>query len=390
MLATRSRITPCLAALCLVGLSPIFTGCSGGGGTSQQQQNTASRKFQETKLISDIPGNAAVTDPNLVNPWGVAFDPTGSFWIANNGSGTSTIDNASGVQTQTVVAIPSPTSATGGTPTGQVFNGTNSFRLSNGLPAQFIFSTEDGTIVAWNGYLNNTAFVVADRSNIPVVGGGSVYKGLAIGTNASGSFLYAANFSTGQVDVFDTNFTIVNLPGSFTDPNLPSGYAPFGIQNIGGDIFVTYARQDVTKQNEIDAAGSGIIDDFDTNGNFKRRFATGSASGGAVATLNSPWGMTLAPANFGAFGNALLVGNFGDGTISAFNPTTGALIGQLQDTTGANPITIPGLWSITFGNGGAAGSKSILYFTAGIGDPPTYTVNREKHGLFGSLQLVSP
>ena len=257
--------------------------------------------------------------PTWCNPWGIAIDPAGPFWIANNGSGTSTLYNANGVQQPPTVAIPSPTSPTGGTATGQVYNGTTSFRLTNGLPALFIFSTEDGTIVGWNGYLNNTAFVVADRSGIPVVGGGSVYKGLAIGTNATGNFLYAANFRTGQVDVFDTNFMIVQLPGSFTDPDLPSGYAPFGIQNIGGNIFVTYAQQDATKQNEIDAAGSGIIDVFDTNGNFVRRFATGTASGGTTAALNAPWGMALAPANFGAFSNAVLVGNFGDGTISAFN-----------------------------------------------------------------------
>ena len=386
---TYSFGLPGLAMCALLASLSILAGCSGGSGNTQQNPAPSTR-FQQTNLVSDISGVAAVTDPNLVNPWGIALGPTGPFWIADNGAHKATLYDGVGARQALVVSIPSPAAQGVGAPTGQVFNPTTEFKLLNGNPALFLFSTEDGTIAGWNQAAGATAVVVADRSAFPTADSGAVYKGLAAGSNASGNFLYAANFRSGTVDVFDMNFGIVLLAGSFTDPNLPAGYAPFGIQNIRGDLYVTYARQDAAKHDDVDGPGAGLIDVYDTNGNLKRRFATGSAAGGAVTALNSPWGLALAPANFGAFSNALLVGNFGDGRISAFNVSTGALIGQLQNSAGTSPLSIPGLWGLSLGNGSSAGSTGTLYFTAGIGDAPSFQNNRESHGLFGSLQPVTP
>ena len=387
MKSTLFRAKASIAVLGLIGSLSVLAGCTGNDSPTPAIPIVTTR-FQQTNLVSDIPGVAATTDTNLVNPWGIAFSPTGPFWIADNNSGKATLYNGSGAAQALVVNIPAPAATTGGTATGQVFNGTTDFKLPNGNPALFLFSTEDGTIIGWNGSSGKQAVVVADRSGIPAVGGGAVYKGLAIGSNASGNFLYATNFRTGQVDVFDKNFGVVLLPGSFSDTSVPSGFAPFGIQNIGGDIFVSYAKQDVDKHDDVSGSGSGLIDQFDSNGNLKRRFAVGSAAGGSVSALNSPWGMALAPISFGDFSNALLVGNFGDGRISAFNVSTGALLGQMPNSTGTGSIAIPGLWGLAFGNGGSAGSPNALFFTAGIGDAPAFTTNREKHGLFGSLQVM--
>jgi uncharacterized protein (TIGR03118 family) len=380
--------TAALAVCGLLASLSTLTGCGGGNGNTPQTP-AGSTIFQMTKLVSDLPGVASVTDPNLVNPWGIAFSPTSPFWIADNGTHKSTLYNGAGAIQSLVVGIPAPTGAAAGDPTGQVFNGTTDFNLPNGSPALFIFATEDGTIVGWNAASGTNGAIVADRSAVPAAGSGAVYKGLAIASNASGNFLYATNFRAGTIDVFDKNFGIMLLAGSFADPNMPAGYAPFGIQNIGGDIYVTYAKQDAAKHDDVGGAGSGLIDVFDANGNLKRRLASGTAAGGTLAVLNSPWGMALAPANFGAFSNALLVGNFGDGHINAFNLTTGAPLGQLQDPSGATPIVVPGLWGLAFGNGGAAGTPNVLFFTAGIGSGPTFQNNIETHGLFGSLQLVS-
>ncbi|HLJ55338.1 MAG TPA: TIGR03118 family protein [Chthonomonadaceae bacterium] len=377
----RLKAAGALAALAVSTLS--IAGCNGSGSASSTHTALISRMTQ-TNLVSDIPGLATVTDPDLVNPWGVALGPTSPIWIADNGSGKATLYNGAGTKQGLIVTLPTPTASSGAAPTGQVFNSTTDFVLPNGSPALFIFSTEDGTILAWNGKSGTQAVLVADRSGIPVTGG-AVYKGLALGANSTGNFLYATNFRTGQIDVFDKNFNIVLLTGNFTDPNLPSGFAPFGIQNINGDLFVTFAKQDAAMHDDVSGTGRGIIDQFDTNGNFKRRFATGSASGGGISALNSPWGMVVAPAGFGSIGGSLLVGNFGDGHINVFNPTTGALMGQLSNSTGTAAITIPGIWSLFVGNGGTGGSATTIYFTAGIGSGPTNTVNVESHGLFGSL-----
>ena len=324
--------------------------------------------YVQTNLVSNIQGVAAFTDANLKNPWGISSSPTSPFWISNNGTGTSTLYNGAGqpfpVNNPLVVTIPpSP----GGTPTGQVFNGGSGFELAPGQPARFLFATEAGTIAGWNPATNATNALIEVNNG----GTGASYKGLAIGNNASGDFLYAANFGNGKIDVFDSGFAAASLAGSFTDPNLPSGYAPFNIQNLNGTLYVTYALVG-QGGDDVPGAGNGIVDAFDTNGNLIKRVVTGGA-------LNSPWGLALAPAAFGEFGGALLVGNFGDGLINAFNPTTGTPLGTLRDAAN-NPIANDGLWGLHFGNGGNGGSLNTLYFTAGP--------NNEADGLFGSIAAV--
>jgi uncharacterized protein (TIGR03118 family) len=327
--------------------------------------------FQQN-LVSDLPGVADRIDPNLVNPWGIAFGPTTPFWIADNHTGVSTVYDSNGVQTRTAVAIPGPAGSTlPGAPTGVVFNATTDFAVTPGQPAKYIFATEDGTIAAWNS--GAAAVLTADLSAL-----GTVYKGLALGSNDGKNYLYATDFHAGRVDVFDANFTPAIVGGSFTDPNLPAGFSPFNIQNIGGKLYVTYALPDAAKHDDVSGPGNGYVDVFDTGGNLLKRFAS-------KGPLNSPWGVVPAPAGFGGFGGALLVGNFGDGRINAFNPATGAWLGSLQDGSGT-AISIEGLWSLTFGNGGQAGDIHTLYFTAGIKGGG----NVEDHGLFGSITPIAP
>jgi uncharacterized protein (TIGR03118 family) len=323
--------------------------------------------YVQTNLVSDIPGEAPITDPNLVNPWGISHSSGSPFWVSDNGMGVSTLYNGSGqpfpVVNPLVVTIPSPTGGTSA-PTGQVFNGSTSF---GGAP--FIFATEDGTIAAWNGGTN--AVLAATTVD-------AVYKGLAIGNNGSGDFLYATNFRAGTIDVFNSSFTKTTLPGNFIDPNLPAGYAPFNIETINGMLYVTYAKQDADKKDDVAGPGNGFVDVFDLNGNLQGRLISNGP-------LDSPWGLALAPSNFGDFSNDLLVGNFGDGLINAFDPTSGQLLGTLLDAQG-NPIVNQGLWGLIFGNGGNGGDLNKLYFTAGIpGDG-----NVEDHGLFGVISVPEP
>jgi uncharacterized protein (TIGR03118 family) len=335
--------------------------------------------YLQNNLVSDIAGVARFTDPNLVNPWGITASPNGPFWISDNGTGVSTLYDGNGhsipAASPLVVTIPLPpgSTAANASPTGIVFNATSDFTVSSGNlsgPAVFIFATEDGTISAWNPTVNRTnAILEVDKSIIPTPVNGAVYKGLALGSNANGNFLFAANFRSGAIDVFDKNFAAATLAGSFTDPNLPAGFAPFDIANFGGQLFVTYAKQDATQHDDVAGPGNGFVDVFDTNGNFIKRFAS-------QGTLNSPWGMAMAPASFGQFAGDLLVGNFGDGRINAFDPASGAFLGQLQTDVGT-PLAINGLWGLDFGNGIGSGSPNTLFFTAGIGD--------EGHGLFGSV-----
>ena len=333
--------------------------------------------FLQTNLVADVVGVAANTDAALLNPWGVAYAPTGPFWVSDNHSGVSTLYNGSGMPfpspTPLVVTIPPPPGASDpAAPTGIVFNGTTDFVVtagSNSGPSLFIFSTEDGTLSGWSqGVDVANAILMVDKS-----GSDAIYKGLALGSNASGNFLFATDFHNARVDVFDKNFAPATLAGSFTDPNLPAGFAPFGIHNIGGSLYVTYAKQDENQEDDVKGAGNGYVNVFDMNGNMIKRFAS-------QGSLNSPWGIALAPASFGQFSNALLVGNFGDGRITAFNTSSGAVLGQLTDTHGT-PIAIDGLWALIFGNGANAGSTNTLFFSAGPGD--------EEHGLFGSLQAAS-
>jgi uncharacterized protein (TIGR03118 family) len=315
--------------------------------------------YQQHNLVSDLPGLADRVDPNLVNPWGIASGPATPFWIANNHTSNSGVYDGNGAPTRAAVAIL-------GAPTGIVFNPTTDFVLTPGQPAKWLFATEDGTIAAWNS--GAAAVTKADLSAL-----GTVYKGLALGSSGGKNYLYAANFSAGRVDVFDANFVPVALAGTFTDPNLPASFAPFNVQNIAGKLYVTYALPDAARHDDVSGPGNGYVDVFDTDGTLLQRLIS-------QGPLNSPWGVVLAPAGFGGFGGALLVGNFGDGRINAFYPTTGTWLGALQNPSGV-AISIDGLWGLTFGNGNQAGDTHTLYFTAGIAGSGAV----EDHGLFGSI-----
>jgi len=321
--------------------------------------------FAQQNLVSNEPGLAPVTDPNLVNPWGISFNGGSPFWVSDNNAGVSTLYNKQGGIIPLVVNIPLPNSPTGGAPTGQVSNP----NPANFGGAHFIFATEDGTVAAWNG--GTSAVIKVDNS---AAGPGAVYKGLAMGTDGSGTFLYATNFRAGTIDVFNSNFQQTSVGGSFTDPNLPAGYAPFNIQNIGGQLYVTYALQDPAKHDDVAGPGNGFVDVFTTDGVMVQRLAS-------MGPLNSPWGLALAPAGFGKFSGDLLVGNFGNGWINAFNPTSGAFAGSLDDPNG-NPIVEQGLWDITFDPNGAGANPDTLYFTAGLPDSSGVL---EKNGLFAEL-----
>jgi uncharacterized protein (TIGR03118 family) len=316
--------------------------------------------YDQTNLTSDLPGVAANQDTDLVNPWGIVAGPKTPFWVSDNGKGLSTLYTGSGTKLGLVVTVPGPGGATGD-PTGIVFNSTP----SNFGGSHFIFATESGTIDGWAGGSN--ASIAASGA------AGSVYKGLAIGND----HLYAANFGLGRIDVFDSSFSPTTLAGSFSDPTLPSGYAPFNVQAIGSQLYVTFAKTSGGKD-ELHGAGLGFVDAFDMNGNFVKRIGTQGA-------LNAPWGVALAPSQFGAFSNDLLIGNFGSGEIDAFDPNTSTFLGTLDDSKG-NPITIEGLWGLSFGNGSVGQNVDSLYFTAGI--PGTGEV--EDHGLFGSLSASTP
>lgn len=323
--------------------------------------------FKQTNLVTDDQSvhSALLTDPLLKNVWGISYAGKGAFWVSNNGSSTSTLYNVSPVTNapalnSLVVNIPGD-----GSVTGQVFNGTSGF---GGDP--FLFVSEDGTISGWKPGLNpnisNSTQVFQTGSNA------NVYKGSAIATVGGHTYLYAANFRTGAIDVLGGDALAPALPGAFHDPSVPDGYAPFNVQNLKGAIYVTYAKQDAKKHDEEDGAGSGYVAKFDSSGNLISHLVSGGK-------LNAPWGLALAPASFGTYAGDLLTGNFGDGHISAFDPLTGAFAGQLTDDFN-NPLAIDGLWAITPGNDGQAGSSNTLFFSAGP--------NGEAHGLFGSISAV--
>jgi uncharacterized protein (TIGR03118 family) len=327
--------------------------------------------YVQHNLVSDLPGLAARTDPLLGNPWGIASDPNGPFRIVVNHAGVAAPYDGNGLPASGVVMIAPPAGGTSpAAPTGVVFNGTPDFLVGPGLPAHFIYATEDGTIVGWNSGAHTV--LKADHS-----ASGAVYKGLTLGSSGGKNYLYAADFHTGQVEVFDANFSPATLPGSFSDPALPAGFAPFNIQNVGGQLYVTYALQDAAKHDDVSGPGNGYVNVFDTSGQLIRRFVSDGP-------LNSPWGVALAPAGFGGFGGALLIGNFGDGRINAFNPATGEWLGPLEDASG-KAIWIDGLWGLTFGNGKEGGDSHTLYFTAGIAGSGSV----EDHGLFGSIAPVT-
>jgi uncharacterized protein (TIGR03118 family) len=318
----------------------------------------ASSIYLQTNLVSDVPGLAANTDPNLKNPWGVSFSATSPFWVSDQASGLATLYDGAGNIVSLVVSIPSIGFPAG--PTGQVFNGTTSFNLPDGSPAHFLFDTLDGQLLGWNSGAGTTAVSVATTA-------GATFTGLAIGNSGGSNYLYAADV-TGHIDVFDSSFNNVTgttFAGKFVDPNAVSGFNPFNIQNIGGNIYVTYAN--------VNSMGvgqpGGFVDEYDMSGDFLKRIATNGA-------LYAPWGITLAPSRFGSFGGDLLIGQFGDGQILAYDPTTDAFLGTIDGKNGM-PIVNPFLWALDFRTGGTNVNTDALYFTAGY--------NNQLDGLFGDI-----
>jgi len=338
--------------------------------------------FVQTNLVSDLTMAGVTQDDNLKNPWGIVHGPSTPWWVADNNGNVSTLYNGAGQKfplppaVTLVVSIPAPDADIGGTPTGVVFNevGTGFIvtdkQTKKSGSSLFIFATEDGTIAGWSPALKRTqAFIAVDNSKVPDATNGGVYKGLAIAMTGSGQRLYATNFRAGTVDVFDSTFTPVHVPGAFMDGNIRDGFAPFGIQAFGGRIYVSYAKQNTARHDDVKGPGNGFVDVFSTDGRLLTRLIR-------RGQLNSPWGLTLAPQGFGEFGGDLLVGNFGDGQIHAYNPRSGELRGTLRQSN-HKAIVIDGLWGLGFGNGATAGPTDTLFFAAGIND--------EADGLFGSL-----
>lgn len=322
--------------------------------------------YRQVNLVSDVPGLAGFRDVNLVNAWGIAFGGTGPWWVNANGTGIANLYDGSGLANPLKVSIPPPENSS---PTGIVFNGTTDFPLIPGQRAVFLFASENGTISGWNPAVDATNAVI--KVSTP----NAVYKGLTLGQLANGqNVLYAADLVGGRVDQFDGNFNPRPFdPAAFQDPTIPAGFAPFNVQNIGGSIFVAFAKQG-TGNDEVHGPGLGFVVQFTPEGRFVRRLENGP-------WMNAPWGMVAAPSNFGTLSNKLLVGQFGGGQIATFNPVTGAFEGLMLGENLA-PIQIDGLWGIRFGNDAGAGSSRELFFAAGIND--------EADGLFGKLFPGSP
>jgi uncharacterized protein (TIGR03118 family) len=358
------------AAAALVGVARTAPANAGG---------IASRSYVQTNLVSDIPGLAAHTDPNLKNPWGTSVGPGTPIWVSDNHAGMTTLYDSAGNPQPLQVAIPAPPSAgpgAVGAPDGQAFNtldpNSTDFVISKNEksgPAFFLFATEDGTIAGWNPNVDKANAVIAvDRSTATDSTGdvGANYKGLALVSTPQGKFIYATSFRFGKVDVFDNHFNLVN---SFTDPTIPAGFAPFGIHNIGGNLYVTFAKQGPGKGDDDAGPGNGFVDVFAPNGDLIQRLVS-------RGELDSPWAVSLAPPTFGAFGGDILVGNFGNGRIHAYDKTTGALQGTLSRPVGG-PVVIDGLWGLRFSPTTPGAGPNTLFFTAGL--------NHEADGLFGTL-----
>jgi uncharacterized protein (TIGR03118 family) len=353
----RSLVLPLLIPFALAACSPESDPAAPLQSTVSAAKSGDKEGYVENDLVADIHAwHADLIDANLVNPWGLAFNPGGILWVSNNGTGTSTLYNEAGGKLSLVVTIPA---AGGGTsaPTGVIFNPTSDFVIPLSTSAKFIFAGEDGTIAAWSGGTN--AVLVADRS-----GFGAVYKGIAVASNGGANFLYLTNFKHNQVDVFDASYQFVT---SFTDPAVPADFAPFGIHTIGGNLYVTFAKQKgPDNEDDLAGVGNGYVDVFAPDGSLLRHFAS-------TGSLNSPWAVVQAPAGFGPVSGAILVGNFGDGLIGAYDPGTGNLLGFVNGKN-HKPLSIEGLWDLTFGPGAAS---TTLYFSSGPGD--------ESHGLLGTL-----
>lgn len=377
----------------LVG-SLLVTTASAAGGGYVEKDLVVNQQVGTTPQLTDANGIVHVADffdVNLVNPWGISESSGSPFWVSDNGSSHSTLYNTAGMPQSLVVSIPAPGDPLGasGTPTGTAFNitfgtATPQFKISGftstgdptSQPAVFLFVTEDGTILGWNPGVNppGTPAATAGRHAIIALNhsGSAIYKGMAVAKDASGNaFLYTTNFDSGKVEVYDGNFNAASgLPdGAFLDPKLQKNFAPFNVAVFGGRVFVTYALKEPGGDDDVAGQGHGIVNTFDLSGNFLARFAQ-------HGQLDSPWGMAMAPAGFGPLGGKLLIGNFGNGRINAFDPSTGEFFDKLRDSNG-QPIVIDGLWALQFGNGGNGGDLGKLYFTAGP--------NGEADGLFGRL-----
>ena len=342
----RSRVL--LLAAILLGLAVVAV---------RPLHAAESNSYRVTPLVSDQAGVAPTTDPQLVNAWGLTSSATSPWWVSDNETDLSTLYNGAGAKQGLVVNV-------AGGPTGAVFNPTTAFLLPGGSKALFIFDSEDGAIRAWNGAQGTTAIVT-----VPSMGG--IYKGLAIANTAAGPRLYAADFHNARIDVFDGSFGLVPNSG-FEDPSLPAGYAPFNVQTIGDRVFVSYAKQDADAEDEVAGQGLGFVDAYDLAGNLLGRVAQ-------RGQLNAPWGLAQAPASWGRFGGDLLVGNFGDGHVNAYEELGNGHFehrGELRDANGGK-LTIDGLWALQFAQGGNNGTAGTLYFTAGPDD--------ETHGLFGTI-----
>ena len=337
--------------------------------------------YKQTNLVSDTPGMAANTDPKLVNPWGIAFVPGNPFWISDNNSGFTTLYDQSGALNGSFIVAPPNGSSNSATPTGIVAPPSGVVFSVNGQPGIFILDAEDGTISAWTG--GASTVLTVDNSAVPSAASGAVYKGLALIKNTTGSFLLATNFRSGKVEVYDTTFKQTQIlgPGAFNDPSLPAvpagsgspGYAPFGIHTItvnnASMVVVTYALQDMPMHDPLHIAGAGFVDLFSTDGTMVRRITSDSH-------LDAPWGAVIPPQGFGLLAGDLLIGNFGDGTINAYNFATGAFVDQMKDQNGA-VITNASLWDMVFGGGGPSGDPNTMYITAGLAN--------EQHGLFSAI-----
>jgi uncharacterized protein (TIGR03118 family) len=333
--------------------------------------------YIQKSLTANASGLATNTDPNLVNPWGLSRSSASPWWVSDNGTGLATLYDGTGAARTVIVTIPpgDPNVNSTGTPTGTAFNGGLGFELAPGKPAQFLFVTEDGTISGWNSGVNATQAVIMVNTH-----GASVFKGMALATTTSRSgqamtFLYAADFRRGHIRVYDSTFNRVEHmdEDAFEDEHLPRGYAPFNIQNIGGELYVTFAKQDDAKHDEVDGAGIGYIDVFSPTGRLLRRFEHGE-------WLDAPWGVAMASGDFGIYSHDLLVGQFGSGQIAVYDPVTGRFLDVLRDSSN-NPIVIQGLWGLSYASGAAAsGTATTLYFSAGADD--------EQGGLFGTITPV--
>ena len=368
-----------LGVVVLAALASAITLSGVAGPAPARAGGIASRSYVQTNLVSDIPGLAAQTDPNLKNPWGTSVGPGSPIWVSDNHAGVTTLYDGAGNAKPLVVAIPAPPSAgpgAVGAPDGQAFNtfdnNSTDFVISKdgkSGPAFFLFATEDGTIAGWNPNVDPAhAVIAADRSIATDSVGdvGANYKGLTLVTTPQGKFIYATSFRFGKVEVFDNHFNLVN---SFTDPTIPAGFAPFGIHNINGNLYVTFAKQGADKGDDDAGPGNGYVDVFSPNGDLLQRLVS-------RGKLDSPWAVTLAPPTFGTFGGDILVGNFGNGRIHAYDKTTGAYQGTLSRPDGG-PVVIDGLWGVRFAPMTPGAGPNTAFFTAGI--------NHEADGLFGTL-----